>query len=288
MGINTGIEWTDATWNPWIGCSKVSPGCDSCYMFSGMRRYGRDPGVVQRTKEATFYAPFNWKEPKRIFTCSWSDFFHKQADPWREEAWEVILRTPHHTYQILTKRPGLMVAWAETHPWPDHVWAGTSVERQKYAPRLDVLARVPAKVRFVSAEPLLSSLDLRKWLNWTGDAGMHEPPDPVCLNWVIVGGESGPNARPMHPDWARSLRDQCHMAGVPYFHKQNGEWVSGLGVLGGYVVLQNTWSEDHPFGNSQATPSRNIHQWGDGYLSVKVGKKAAGALLDGREHKEMP
>ena len=228
MGEKTGIEWCTSTWNPWMGCSKVSLGCDSCYMFAGMRRFGRDPEVVQRTRPQTFNAPLKWKDPKRIFTCSWSDFFHKQADPWREEAWDIILRTPQHTYQILTKRPGLMVAWAKTHPWPAHVWAGTSVESQKYAPRLDVLARVPAKVRFISAEPLLGPLDLKPYFFKCSGTCVPTPENPTCackglaIHQVIIGGESGPGARPMDLAWARDLVGQCQKAGTACFVKQLG------------------------------------------------------------------
>ena len=294
MGEKTTIEWCTATWNPWIGCSKVSPGCDSCYMFAGMRRYGRDPEIVQRTKDQTFFAPLKWKLPQHIFTCSWSDFFHKQADPWREEAWDVILRTPQHVYQILTKRPGLMVAWAEKHGWPDHVWAGTSVESQKYVPRLNVLARVPAKVRFVSMEPMLGPVDLRKWielgLGWYGEnANGGLEPDRAC-NWVIAGGESGPGARPAHPDWFRQVRDQCQAAGVPFFFKQWGTYASvpkmpsGIGQLvraGDVIVAQSgkTWL---------IRPDLSCEGEGQGAAMRPLGKKAAGALLDGREWREMP
>lgn len=283
MGETTSIEWTNATWNPWMGCSKVSPGCDSCYMFAGMLRYGRDPETVQRTKDTTFYAPLRWKEPKRIFTCSWSDFFHKQADSWREQAWDVILQTPQHTYQILTKRPGLMVAWAKTHPWPRHVWAGTSVESQRYAPRLDVLARVPAEVRFVSVEPMLGPVDLRPWLWW----GMGSRAG--TLDWTIAGGESGPGARPAHPDWFRSVRDQCQVAGVPFFFKQRGEWSWDEENDEGIAVPKDWRSKPHlyRFLRSDGTVGSG-YDGSDGVFVAKLGKKAAGALLDGREWREFP
>lgn len=282
MGATTGIEWTDATWNPWMGCSKVSPGCDSCYMFSGMRRYGRKPEVVQRARDLTFHAPLHWKQPLRIFTCSWSDFFHKQADPWREEAWDVILRTPWHSYQILTKRPGLMLAWAKRHPWPDHVWAGTSVESQKYAPRLDVLARVPATVLFVSVEPMLGPVNLTKWLG----AGSRCEADRV-LDWVIAGGESGPRARPAHPDWFRQVRDQCQAAGVPFFFKQWGEWLPDDHCTDAqWKQAKERYGREFlvsRLGESPASLQVSVFQrW------AYVGKKAAGALLDGREWQDFP
>ena len=260
-------------WNPWQGCTKVSPGC---YAEALATRWGKDFTTLRRSAPTTFEAPLRWKEPKLIFTCSISDFFHRQADPWREEAWEVIKATPHHTYQILTKRPGLMVAWAKTHGWPDNVWAGTSVESQKYAPRLDVLARVPAKVRFVSVEPMLGPVDLMQWielgLGWYGEnvnGGLE--PDRAC-NWVICGGESGPGARPMHPDWARSLRDQCQAAGVPFFFKQWGEWAPFYDVM-----LHDKYGTGAP-----------LAEYNFPIAFRKVGKKTAGALLDGREWREMP
>lgn len=240
MGETTSIGWTNATWNPWMGCSRVSPGCDNCYMFTGVRQYGRDPEIVQRTANATFNAPLRYKEPKLIFTCSWSDFFHKQADEWREEAWQIILDTPQHTYQILTKRPGLAVAWAKTHPFPDNVWIGTSVEAQKYAPRVEVLLRIPAVVHFVSAEPLLASVDIDHYLDRGYESGGIQGwvPEP-SLDWVIAGGESGPNRRPADPEWFRSLRDQCVDAGVPYFLKQGNAVKPGQDrVLDG-----RTWDE---------------------------------------------
>ena len=209
MAFETGIEWTNHTWNPWRGCQHVSPGCDNCYMYRGERRYGRDPQVVVRSK-TTFYDPLKWRDAARVFTCSLSDFFIKEADAWRLEAWEIMRRTPHLQYQVLTKRPSRMRDWAKVHGWLPNVWAGTSVENEKYLYRLDVLARVPATIRFISAEPLLASLDLRRWL-YNG-----------TLQWVIVGGESGPGARPLDIGWVRFLRDQCAHTGTPLFVKQLG------------------------------------------------------------------
>lgn len=243
MGETSEIGWTNATWNPWMGCSRVSPGCLNCYMFTGMRKFGRTPEVVQRTSKQTFNAPLRWKEPKLIFTCSWSDFFHKDADQWREDAWEIILATPWHTYQILTKRPGRAVAWAKTHPFPDNVWIGTSIESQKYAPRIDVLARIPAKVRFVSCEPLLERLNLSEYLvcddPFAPGFDFFSPERFPVISWVIDGGESGPNRRPANPEWFRSLRDQCLEAGIPYFHKQGNDFKPGQDrVLDG-----RTWDE---------------------------------------------
>lgn len=256
MGQKTQISWADATWNPWRGCSRVSPGCTNCYAAREMSRYGKDFDTVTRSK-TTFKDPLKWREPKRIFTCSWSDFFIEDADPWREEAWEIMLEANWHTYIILTKRPGLMEDWARRHPWPDHIWAGASVESQKYAPRLTVLARVPAKVRVVSCEPLLEPLYLYRWLAshyhcqwdcehpqpfvkdsiyvcgrcWFKDGitspmipcvpGICDDPPESVLDWAIVGGESGPNFRPMEISWLTDIVDQCNAAGVPVWVKQD-------------------------------------------------------------------
>jgi len=173
VGETTGIEWCDATWNPWQGCTKVSEGCANCYMYRDMPRFGKDPTVVRRSADATFYSPLKWREPKRIFVCSWSDFWHPAARQWRDAAWNVMLDARQHTYMIPTKRPQAMLdEWARLKVFDDgplpHIWAGVSVENQGNAWRLAYLARVPAKVRFVSAEPLLSSLDLRQWLGTGG------------------------------------------------------------------------------------------------------------------------
>ena len=289
MAEKTGIEWTDATWNPWYGCKRVSPGCANCYADRDMTRFGKDFKTVTRAADHTFYAPLRWKEPQRIFTCSWSDFFIAQADEWREEAWSIIKRTPQHQYQILTKRPGRMLPWV--NGWPVNAWAGTSVEEQKYAPRLDVLAQVPAAIRFVSVEPLLGPVDLRSWLKPSammvhGDLSSPDTAAAIAavggaafrqewgLSWVIVGGESGPQARPMHPQWVRDIRDQCLRASVPFFFKQWGEWLpEEQCVEGQFRAARERYGEEDEYG---------LQRW------AFVGKKATGALLDGREWREMP
>jgi protein gp37 len=192
MGDTTSIAWTDHTWNPWYGCVHVSPGCDNCYMYRDMRRYGRDPEVVTRAAPATFNAPLKWNSG-RVFTCSWSDFFIVNADPWRDEAWDIIRRTPHLTYQILTKRPALIARrlpkdWSRG--WP-HVWLGVSVENREQLRRLDVLKKIPNVMPWVSAEPLLEDI--------SGDlaSGRYD-----WVRWWVWGGESGPNARRYDIDWA--------------------------------------------------------------------------------------
>jgi len=218
MGELSAIEWTDASYNPWRGCDKVSPGCAHCYMFREQRRYGRDPSVVVRAADATFYAPLRakaWRElppGSLVFTCSWSDWFHELADPWREEAWEVLRGRPDLTWQILTKRPEriadhLPADWEDG--WPN-VWLGVSIENRRFVHRADVLHEVPAAVRFISAEPLLAPIAQELDLEGVG--------------WVIAGGESGPGHRRFDPEWAREIRDLCIGQGIPFFLKQLGGW----------------------------------------------------------------
>ena len=221
------IEWTDETWNPVTGCTRVSPGCDNCYMFAlyprlrgmSVRGYEASPDDVQLLPER-LGAPMKWKTARHVFVNSMSDVFHPQV-PY-EFVYEIFRvmeeasRLKHHVFQVLTKRPGRAVGWWDRYQdhfpdgWPPNVWIGTSVESQKYAPRITVLERIPAHVRFVSAEPLLEQIDLKPWL------------ERGALNWVIVGGESGRHARPMKLDWVRQLRDQTNESGVDFFLKQLG------------------------------------------------------------------
>lgn len=223
MSEKTIIAWTEHTWNPWRGCTKVSPGCDNCYMFTAQRRYGRNPTEVVRTK--TWGDPLKWQKKaeaegrtERVFTCSWSDWFHHDADPWREEAWAIIRRCPNLVFQILTKRPAriaghLPADWGVGYP---NVWLGVSVEDRRHGlPRVDVLRSVPAALRFLSIEPLLEDLGP---INLDG------------IGWVIVGGESGPDHRPMDHAWARSIRDQCQAVEVPFFFKQSSAPQTEMGT----------------------------------------------------------
>lgn len=282
MGQNSKIEWTDHTWNPWYGCRKVSAGCNNCYMYREQKHYGRDPSIVQCSK-TTFIDPMKWANQlkstgnaERVFTCSWSDFFIEEADPWRDEAWNIIRKTPELTYQILTKRPEsitdrLPEDWEKG--W-NHVWLGVSAEDQKTADeRIPLLLQTPAAVRFVSCEPLLGPINFGDHMSRYREIGTELFP---MLNWVIVGGESGPGARPMHPDWVRSIRDQCVQAEVPFFFKQFGEWLP---------VDTTTWLNlvnNMPKGQYET-------QWMDEHIMVqRVGKKAAGRLLDGKEWDEFP
>ena len=225
--MSSTIEWTDETWNPVTGCTRVSPGCDHCYMFAlyprlkamGVPGYEADPSEVRLLPER-LDAPMRWGRPRRVFVNSMSDVFHPSV-PYEfiNDIFDVMCEASEqrgHVFQVLTKRPGRAVGWWERNQdrygseWPSGVWIGTSVENQKYAPRITVLARLPAAVRFVSAEPLLGSVDLRRWLA------------SGAVQWIIAGGESGPAARPMDLDWARDLRDQSAEAGVAFFLKQLG------------------------------------------------------------------
>ena len=220
------IEWTNETWNPVTGCTKVSPGCDHCYMYAmyprlrgmGVAGYNDAPDIVRCMPER-LETPWQWKTPRFVFVNSMSDLFHAAVPlDFITALFKVMADTAPkgHIYQILTKRPGRTVYWWQQNAhcfdqqWPSNVWLGVSVENEKYAPRLTVLERVPAPTRFVSAEPLLGKVDLRSWLQ------------REVLHWVIVGGESGPGARPMDLDWARDLRDQCNAYAVPFFLKQLG------------------------------------------------------------------
>jgi protein gp37 len=216
MADKTNIAWTKRTWNPWWGCSKISAGCLNCYMFLMLLRFGLDPRVVKRTQ--TWNDPIRWNRraaekgvKELVFTCSMSDFFHKDADAWRPEAWEVIRRCPNLIFQVLTKRSDriadhLPPDWGTGYP---NVWLGVSIENNNYVARADDLRAVPAAVRFISAEPLLGPLpDL----------------DLTNIDWVIAGGESGPRFRPMEHEWAMQVRDMTKAAGAAFFFKQSSDF----------------------------------------------------------------
>ena len=223
MGQVTGIEWCDHTYNPWIGCTKVSPACDHCYAEAQEdARYGRVSwgGPRRRTSDATRRAPYRWDrqaaaagERRRVFCMSLGDFWDNQVpDEWRTEALNTIRQCRNLDWLILTKRPQNIVKmlpldWG-THGWP-HVWLGATVENMAEARRrIPILVRVPARVHWLSVAPLLEPLDLRPWLG-------------SDIDWIVVGGETGAkDARYMEPDWARDLRDQCRDTGATFFLKQ--------------------------------------------------------------------
>lgn len=255
MSDNSRIEWTEATWNCVTGCSKISAGCDHCYAETFAERWRGVPGhhfengfdVTLRPERLD--QPLRWKRPRRIFVNSMSDLFHEAVpDSYIAEVFGVMAQTPQHTYQLLTKRHGRMRSLLLNQPsfqrrfcfrWPlPNLWIGISAEDQKWADiRIPALLDTPAAVRFVSAEPLLGPITLK--LDWLaqrccpicgefadveGSCGpLHDAmlENPGGIGWVIAGGESGPGARPMRAEWARSLQDQCAAAGVPFFFKQD-------------------------------------------------------------------
>lgn len=292
MGENSAIEWCDHTFNPWIGCTKVSPGCNHCYAETlATNRLGVAWGPHaerRRTAASTWRQPLSWnrkaeREGKRarVFCASLADVFDNQVpEEWRSDLWRLIAATPHLDWLLLTKRPQniikmLPAGWSGALP---NVWLGTTAENQDEANRrIPRLLDVPARLHFLSCEPLLAPLNLSRiehhsdhggsvcFLDVMGGHGrsMGSAWSHKRVGWVIAGGESGPGARPAGLNWIRSLRDQCAFAGVPFFFKQWGEWAP------------------------VANPSDGTH-YEDGSMIRRVGKKAAGALLDGREHREVP
>ncbi len=324
MSDGTKIEWTDATWNPIVGCSVVSPGCTNCYAMrlagTRMKHHPSRAGLTRDSKagpvwtgevrfmEQWLIQPLRWAKPRMIFVCAHADLFHEAVpDEWIDRIFAVMAMAPQHTFQVLTKRPERMREYlhspvvidsianaahdidggigAPILPLPN-VWLGVSVEDQRRADeRIPILLDTPAAVRWISAEPLLGLLDLARIVLISSDAPDLGKPDVSInaltgwlgssaadmarLDWVVAGGESGPSARPMHPDWARSLRDQCEKAGVPFLFKQWGEWAP---------------AEDYP---SEIQEQYDVHGLADGH-SIRVGKKAACRLLDGVIHDGYP
>ena len=239
---HSGIEWTEATWNPTVGCTKVSPGCDRCYAERVTRRFVNvfPNGFALTLRPDAIEAPLHWRQPRVIFVNSMSDLFHADVPAdFIRTVFEVMRRCPQHTFQILTKRAERMSRMARGLPWPDNVWMGVSVESADFLWRVDYLRRVPAAVRFVSAEPLLGSL---RTLNLEG------------VDWLIAGGESQPGCRPLDFQWLRELRDGCQRARVPYFLKQLGGHPSKRG--GADAVLDGRRWVEMPV--TSRAPSRSI------------------------------
>lgn len=248
MGLKTGIEWTDATWNPVTGCTKVTAGCDHCYAEVLARRrlhdvYVRRPPVVDtaENRRDAFAVrlwperldhPRRWSEPRMVFVNSMSDLFHQDVpDEFVLRVFEAMLEADRHVYQVLTKRPSRALRfWNKLAPTlglsevPEHIWIGTSVENQQVDYRVRHLKRVPAKIRFLSCEPLIGPLAL----------------ELQQIHWVIVGGESGPGYRGLNPEWAKSIRDACVAAGVPFFFKQVG---GATPKAGGRLLDGRVWNE---------------------------------------------
>lgn len=320
MSDGTKISWSDATWNPVSGCSKVSEGCTNCYIdrtppfrmahrrFNG-RETGATTGVLLHSDRLG--VPMKWRKPRMIFVCSLADLFQDEVpDRYIADVFAVISIAAQHVFQVLTKRHARLRSllnspqfWALVdgarkvrghEPLPgeaphilENAWIGVSTENQKWADiRIPALLQTPAAVRWISAEPLLGPISLRGWIERTPveDGGY-----PAYLDWAVIGGESGPLARPMHPDWARGLRDECVAAGAAYHFKQHGEYVSPdeIDIAGMDDVA---WNENGttmwPDGRIADGPHGTAI---DGSAMLwRVGKKAAGRLLDGREWNEYP
>lgn len=329
MSDKTGIEWADSTFNPWMGCTKVSPACDHCYAERDTARFGRvqwgagQPRV--RTSAANWKKPMRWNREtfcecpscgwrgersaaprgcdcpscmqagvlvsarRRVFCASLADVFDNDVDPvWRADLFALIEQTPNIDWMLLTKRignvPKMLRQILRLNGLPQNVWLGATICNQEEADRdIPKLLAVPAAVRFLSVEPMLGRIDLCEtfgmWWNQTmqcfesnGASGFNRNPTNLAeraIDWVIVGGESGPNARPMHPEWARRLRDQCAAAGVPFLFKQWGEW-----------------APREPYASEKMESDELSGTW-DG-VSYRYGKKAAGRLLDGLQHDGYP
>jgi len=238
---HSAIEWTQATWNPVTGCDRISAGCDNCYALTlakrlkamGAPKYQNDghpatsgPGFAVTIHPDALTIPFRWRAPRTVFVNSMSDLFHARVPAtFVRDVFDVMAATPRHTYQVLTKRAAHLARLAPDLPWPPNVWVGVSVEDASQLHRVEHLRRIPAAVRFLSCEPLLGPLH-----------GL----DLDRIGWVIAGGESGPNARPMHPEWPRALRDLCLTSWVPFFFKQ---WGGRTPKAGGRLLDGRTWDQ---------------------------------------------
>lgn len=289
MGDKSKIEWTDASWNPVTGCTKISPGCDHCYAETIANRFAGTPsypdGFAVTLRPDRLDLPLRWKRPRRVFVNSMSDLFHPGVpDEYIARVFAVMAQAPQHTFQVLTKRHARMRSLLSSirfkeqvqaipDQWPSswplqNVWLGLSVENQQWADiRIPALMKTPAAVRFLSCEPLLGPVSLSDWL--------------CCVDWVIVGGESGAHARPMQLDWAMSLRDQCVGAGIPFLFKQWGEWAPTTRI--GVEVLDDpreAYGEAVNDGKFSNVTWRRLYR--------RVGKRAAGRELDGRTWNEYP
>lgn len=333
MADKTGIEWTNATWNPVTGCDKVSQGCKNCYAERDWRRLVHLPTYAGRkfTDVAThpdrLDQPLRWTKPRMIFVNSMSDLFHEDVPvEFIDQVFAVMALAPRHTFQVLTKRPERMLAYFNERPqrlldwWRKNVgaaakgydapppaksaaasnldrntfalplpnaWLGVSVEDQTTTDeRIPLLLQTPAAVRWLSMEPLLGPVSLDCW-------PVYDEDEKPLLHWIVVGGESGPKARPMHPIWARSLRDQCQAAGVPFFFKQWGEWLPGH-----HYETKHALADPNP----ERSRFRCMDFVGDQFIEIdgswidnighdavyRVGKKLAGRELDGRTWDEYP
>lgn len=325
MGKDSKIEWTDHTFNPWIGCTKVSDGCKHCYAETLMdHRYGKVEWGPQGTRVRT--SPQNWRKPikwneeaamlgvrKKVFCASLADVFEikddqPELDKWRFDLFVLIEDTPNLDWLLLTKRPENVAKFLsrfDDYDLPGNVWVGTSVENQEQAnKRIPELLKIPASTHFLSMEPLLGRVNISEIraaddLEYLPLVGTTERSNKI--DWVIVGGESGQNARPMHPDWVRSIRDQCVDAGVPFLFKQWGAWLFEDQRVAGYDGHEKLFGElghdkfsnkhlkhtDKDVGAMACRSKHRIYTNG-GFNFYRVGKKRSGRLLDGREWNEIP
>lgn len=243
MSNRSAIEWTDATWNPVTGCTRMGPGCDHCYAlrfaerFRGVRGHPYEQGSDLKLWPERLELPLRWRQPRRIFVNSMSDLFHDGIpEEYIRQVFDVMLEADWHLFQVLTKRSGRLQRLAETLPWAPHIWAGVTIESNEYAFRADHLRKVPADVRFVSAEPLLGPLD---------DVSLEG------IQWLIVGGESGPKHRSLDPVWVRRLRDRCVDEGVAFFFKQ---WGGITPKANGRVLDGRTWDDMPALPNACRSP----------------------------------
>lgn len=279
MGKNSSIEWTNHTFNPWWGCSKVSEACKYCYAESWSKRIGKE--LWGDSTERRFFGDDHWAEPDqwnkearkqhtkmRVFCASMADVFEarENLDPWRARLWKIIEDTQYLNWLLLSKRPenfATMIPWK--YEYPRNIWLGTTVENQQTAnKRISALINQPAAIRFISCEPLLGLIDFTPWLI--------NQKRKKNINWVIVGGESGPYARPMNPEWVKNIRNQCVRFGVSFYFKQWGSW--------------------RPSNNGSYHSKHQIilkdFQGNDSIRLLKVGKKRAGRDFEGRIWNDIP
>jgi len=310
MANQTSIEWCDTTWNPTTGCSPISAGCERCYAarfakrLAGRCGYPEDNPFKVTLHPDRLDEPLKWRKPKRVFVCSMGDLFHEDIpEMYIVDTFSIMAEAYWHTFIVLTKRPQRMKevltsptvandVWLQTSsgvndeksPWPlPNVWFGVTAENQETADeRIPILLQIPAAVRFVSCEPLLEPVSFR-WAHWVDSDemhrrfGRHHHLDGLReIDWVIVGGESGPDARPVHPNWVRDLQKQCQTVKVPFFFKQWGEWA--LAYTTGPQFELRRLADDEVIMKSGS----------GGQVMKKVGKKKAGRLLDGRTWDETP
>lgn len=304
MSGRSNIEWTDYTFNPWSGCAKISAGCAHCYAAAlppRMRRGAEwgERGTRVPASEAYWRQPLTWNRraaqtgvPEFVFCASTADVFEDRADlngP-RARLWDLIAETTHLRWLLLTKRPHVALRYADQFAAHPHAWLGVSVEDQRAADeRVPLALRVPSAVRFVSAEPLLGAVDFGGWIEPTvmmRSAGalrnaryLDDGAKRRRIDWIIVGGESGRHARPMHPDWARSVRDQCEAAGVPFHFKQWGEWSPYQPVTTNGVWLDPMTGKTWDAWMGDPGPCARMQ---------RIGKHAAGRHLDGIIHDARP